>query len=85
MVTEDDFPRRWHHVSELPKDGSQIDVLFAAVGWACPMVGMVNCWAEGPEFYVYDQQHDKFYSWDSMKPTLWFPRPNIPKGEVLAL
>lgn len=58
----------WIKTSEKPptakEAGQQLDVLMWSPEWATFMRGMVTLFQDGLEWAVYDQQNDKYYTWD---------------------
>ncbi len=76
---------KWYLFSEkLPTEikGEQVDILYADPRWATYIRGMYTHWPEESlteRLSQYDVANDKFYVWDSMMPTHWFPLPENPK------
>lgn len=81
----------WQKVSDkLPttKLGEQVDVYFVSPGWATGIRGMFTyygeeiskkCSTSEYEWAEYDQQNDKFYTWEHEEPTYYFIIPDMPK------
>ena len=70
----------WTKTSEkLPCELGQVKVLFCGYGWATFIVGLFTCFENGEnEWYIYDQEKDKYYQWEFDIPELWMLAPDVP-------